>query len=165
MGVIERGAVEEFIRSETDLLNQERYEEWLDLLTDDFDYRMPTPVLRDDPAQERYSSKSLLAWESTHSLKLRFQRIFTDFAWADRPPAFHRRHLTAIRVAATDSETEWEVSCDEPVFRSRAPEGTHIVSALRKYKVRVTGESLKLAQRNVFIDIDRPGLGQIALLF
>lgn len=75
-------AVVAFIRHETHLLNSERYDEWLGLLTDDFEYRMPMPVLRDDPTQPRYSDVSLLAWESVRSLTLRFERILTDFAWA-----------------------------------------------------------------------------------
>lgn len=153
-----------FVRHETHLLNEERYEEWLALLTEDFDYRLPNPLLRDDPRASRYSERSLLSWESVHSLRLRFERISSDYAWADRPPAFHRRHLTSVRVRPLGAD-EWEVSADELVARSRAPEGPMMVSALRTDVLRRGGDQLKLARRTVHVDADRPDLAQIALLF
>jgi 3-phenylpropionate/cinnamic acid dioxygenase small subunit len=158
-------SVREFIEHETHLLNSERYDEWLALLTPDFQYRMPMPVLRDDPALPRHSERSLLAWESVASLTLRFERILTEFAWADRPPAFHRRHLTAIRVRAGDVAGTHAVACDELVYRSRAPEGSSITSALREDLVRIGDSGPRLAGRNVLIDVDRPDLAQIALLY
>ncbi|MBB3045362.1 aromatic-ring-hydroxylating dioxygenase subunit beta [Nocardioides soli] len=158
-------AVVAFIRHETHLLNSERYDEWLGLLTDDFEYRMPMPVLRDDPTQPRYSDVSLLAWESVRSLTLRFERILTDFAWADRPPAFHRRHLTAVRVAPTEDPQRVAVSSDEIVFRSRVPEGSTMTSALREDVVDLSGSAPRLARRTVLLDQDRPDLAQIALLY
>jgi len=157
--------VREFLQHETYLLNSERYDEWLALLTPDFEYRMPTPVLRDDPALPRHSELSLLSWESVASLTLRFERILTDFAWADRPPAFHRRHLTAMRVSATDSPGTFAVESDELVYRSRTPEGACITSALRLDLVRVDDDGPRLARRTVLIDVDRPDLAQIALLY
>jgi 3-phenylpropionate/cinnamic acid dioxygenase small subunit len=157
--------VESFIRHETHLLNEERYEEWLGLLSDDFDYRLPTPQVRDDPRIRPYSDSSVLAWESVHSLRLRFERIQTDYAWADRPPAFHRRHLTAVRVTPGVRPGEWTVQCDEIVARSRVPEGTHMVSAVREDVVREEGGRLTLARRTVYVHLNRPSLAQIALLF
>ncbi|MFE2089165.1 aromatic-ring-hydroxylating dioxygenase subunit beta [Streptomyces sp. NPDC059460] len=156
-----------FLQHEAAALNDERYEDWLAMITEDFDYRMPTPVLRDDPTQPRHSDRSLLAWESIHSLRLRFQRIQTDFAWADRPPGFHRRHVTAVRLGER-SETgpgDWIVHSDVLVFRSRAPEGTTITSATRRDVLRLEGDGLKLARRTTYVDLDRVDLAQIALLF
>lgn len=161
----DEAAIVAFIRHETHLLNAERYDEWLGLLADDFEYRMPMPVLRDDPTLPRHSDRSLLAWESVRSLTLRFERILTDFAWADRPPAFHRRHLTAIRVQATDEPDQVTVSSDEIVFRSRVPEGSTMTSALREDVVDLSGPSPRLCRRTVLIDHDRPDLAQIALLY
>jgi 3-phenylpropionate/cinnamic acid dioxygenase small subunit len=163
--VIETDDVMSFVQHETHLLNEARYEEWLGLLSDDFDYRMPQPQVRDDPRVRPYSDRSLLAWESVHSLRLRFERIQSDYAWADRPPSFHRRHLTAVRVAPGGAEHEWSVHADELVARSRVPEGTHIVSALREDVVRLQEGQLRLARRTVYVDLNRPELAQISLLF
>jgi 3-phenylpropionate/cinnamic acid dioxygenase small subunit len=163
--LVDDRAVVDFLYHETHLLNEERYAEWLELLSDRFDYRMPNPQLHDDPRIRPYSARSLLAWESVHSLRLRFERIASEYAWADRPPAFHRRHLTAVRVRPGAGEHEWEVSCDELVARSRTPEGSQVVSALREDLVCLEDGQLRLARRTVYLDLDRPDLAQIALLF
>lgn len=165
MAIVDRDAVVSFTYHETHLLNEERYDEWLRLLADDFEYRMPTPQVKDDPRIRPYNDDALLAWESIHSLRLRFQRIESDYAWADRPPAFHRRHLTAVRVTPGDSDSEWKVSADEIVARSRVPEGTHFISALREDSVRVEDGELRLARRTIYVDDNRPNLAQIALIF
>jgi 3-phenylpropionate/cinnamic acid dioxygenase small subunit len=165
VGTFEPDDIVSFARHETQLLNEARYEEWLALLSDDFDYRMPQPQVRDDPRVRPYSDRSLLAWESVHSLRLRFERIQSDYAWADRPPSFHRRHLTAVRVAPGHSEFEWTVRADELVARSRVPEGSHVVSALREDVVRVEDGRPRLARRTVYVDLNRPELAQISLLF
>jgi 3-phenylpropionate/cinnamic acid dioxygenase small subunit len=163
--VIDERTVTDFVRHETHLLNEEKYAEWLELLSGTFDYRLPNPELHDDPRIHPYSKKSLLAWESVHSLRLRFDRISSEYAWADRPRALHRRHLTAIRVRPGDQPDEWHVSCDELVARSRTPEGPQIVSALREDVVRLEDGWLRLAKRTVYIDVDRPDLAQITVLF
>lgn len=156
--------IADFVRHETHLLNADRLGEWIELLDEDFEYRMPNPQLRDDPRAYRYSRTSLLAWESVHSLRLRFDRLASEFAWADRPPAFQRRHLTAIRVEAQDDGT-WRVESDELVARSRTPEPPQLVSALREDIVREVGGQFRLARRTAYLDVDRPDLAQIALLF
>lgn len=165
MAVIQTDDVLSFVQHETHLLNEARYEEWLGLLSDDFDYRMPQPQVRDDPRVRPYSDRSLLAWESVHSLRLRFERIQSDYAWADRPPSFHRRHLTAVRIAPGSAEHEWSVHADELVARSRVPEGSHVVSALREDVIRLREGQLRLARRTVYVDLNRPELAQISLLF
>ncbi|MDQ6525194.1 aromatic-ring-hydroxylating dioxygenase subunit beta [Nocardioides sp. LHD-245] len=157
-------AVVDFAYRETHLLNADRFAEWITLLTDDFEYRVPHPELRDDPRSSPYSATSLLSWESVHSLRVRFDRLASEFAWADRPPAFHRRHLTAVRVERRD-DASWSVACDELVARSRTPEPPQLVSALREDLVRLVDGELRLARRTVFLDVDRPDLAQIALLF
>jgi len=167
VATIDEAAIVRFVYDEVAILNDERYGEWLGLISEDFDYRMPAPVLRDDPRLPRYHERSLLSWESTASLRLRFQRVDTDWAWADRPPAFHRRHVTAVRVrpATTGSTDEWEVESDVLVFRSRAPEDPTITSAKRVDTLRDVGGRLCLARRTVYIDLDRPKLSQISVLF
>lgn len=165
MAIVEPNDIVSFAHHETHLLNEARYGEWLALLSDDFDYRMPQPQVRDDPRIRPYSDRSLLAWESVHSLRLRFERIQSDYAWADRPPSFHRRHLTAVRVSPGAADQEWTVQADELVARSRVPEGSHVVSALREDVVRAEDGQLRLARRTVYVDLNRPELAQISLLF
>lgn len=156
-----------FIHEETAALNDERYKDWLSFLTEDYEYTMPMPVLRDNPLQPRYSETALLGWESIHSLRLRFERLESDFAWADHPAAFVRRHVTSVRIADRHLARRDEVAVNSDViaFRARAPEGAQVISAARHDVVRISGEDFRLARRTVFIDTYQPDLAQISLLF
>lgn len=158
-----------FMLDEATALNEERYDDWLALLTDDFDYRMPAPCLRDDPTRPRYDQDALLAWESAGSLRLRFQRLSSEFAWADRPPALHRRHVTSVRVVGTTSDEVGRqghvVRSDVLVARSRRPDGTTIVSAGREDVIRVEADRLRLARRRVYLDLDMPSVSHISTIF
>lgn len=159
-----------FLLDEATALNEERYDDWLSLVTEDFDYRMPAPCLRDDPTRSRYDEEALLAWESASSLRLRFRRLSSEFAWADRPPALHRRHVTSVRVLGTISDEDPDgrarvVRSDVLVARSRRPDGTTIVSAGREDVIRVEEDGLRLARRRVYLDLDMPTVSQISILF
>jgi 3-phenylpropionate/cinnamic acid dioxygenase small subunit len=167
-GTVEARVVR-FLVDEAAALNDERYDDWLGLLTDDFDYRMPAPCLHDDPASPRYDEDALLAWESASSLRLRFRRISSEFAWADRPPAMHRRHLTAVRLSGTTTDAEGRrehvVRSDVLVARSRRPDGTYLVSAGRDDVLREDGGGLRLARRRVYLDVEMPNVSQISIIF
>lgn len=157
-----------FLLEEATALNEERYDDWLDLITDDFDYRMPAPCLRDDPTSPRYDEDALLAWESANSLRLRFRRISSEFAWADRPPAKHRRHVTSVRLVGPPDDARAGgqlVRSDVLVARSRRPDGTYIVSAGRDDLVREEAGRLRLARRRVYLDVEIPNVSQISIIF
>lgn len=167
MNAVDEAAVVRFMHDEAAALNDERYKEWLEFLTDDYDYKMPMPVLKDTPNQPRYSDTALLAWESIHSLRLRIQRLETDFAWADHPAAFVRRHVTSVRVLGEELRLSDDIAVTSNViaFRARAPEGANVISASRHDVVRLVDGGLRLARRTVFIDTYQPDLAQISLLF
>jgi 3-phenylpropionate/cinnamic acid dioxygenase small subunit len=161
-------SVVRFLLHEASLLNDRRYDEWLDLITDDFEYRMPSPCVQDDPTQPQYDEQALLSWESTASLRLRFERLASDFAWADRPPPKERRHVTSARlVAETDGPPARElvVASDVLVARSRRPDGTYLTSAGRRDVLRLVDGELRLADRRVYIDLERPSVSQISVLY
>lgn len=162
------GSVTRFLLHEAALLNEQRWDEWLELVTEDFEYRMPSPCVRDDPTQPQYDEDALLSWESTASLRLRFERISSDFAWADRPPPKERRHVTSARILAEEDGLrgrELVVASDVLVARSRRPDGAHLVSAGRRDRIRVVDGSLRLAARRVYIDLERPSVTQISMLY
>lgn len=164
----EEGAVIRFLLHEATLLNEQRWDDWLALITDDFEYRMPSPCVRDDPTQPQYDEEALLSWESAASLRLRFERIASDFAWADRPPPKERRHVTSARVVAEEEDVrgrELVVASDVLVARSRRPDGVHLVSAGRRDRVRFVDGSWRLAARRVYIDLERPSVAQISMLY
>ena len=160
----------DFIQLETHALNDERYGDWLAMLTEDFEYIMPAPSSPEDPDLPRYSDDARLAWESYSSLHIRLEkRLASDFAWSDRPPAFHHRHVTSIRPwSATDRDigtNETIVRSSLICVRSRVSEGTHWTSATREDLLREVDGALKLAERRVYIHEVEPFLSAISMIF
>lgn len=158
---------EQFLRAEAHLLNQGDFTHWLALLDDDFDYRILNSVARDDPFRTRYNENNVLAWESIHSLKIRFDRMLSEFAWADRPIGFQRRHVTAVRVLGGDGSADADlvVESDVLVARSRRPDVPSMVSAVRTDILRPRGDGYQLVKRVVCLDLDQVGAAHLALIY
>lgn len=161
-----RDAVTEFLYEESAALDEERYEDWLAGLTDDFEYFVPQPLVREDPKLPRYSDSTRLAWESRGSLDTRFERLSSEYAWADRPSPFIRHFVSNVRVQEGASPEEWRVQSNLLVVRSRLPEPTTYVSAGRQDVIRGSPrEGFMLARRVVFLDVEIPTAAQLAILY
>src|ERR1700716_1892655 len=84
-----KAEVEEFLYNEADLLDERRYEEWLDLLTDDVRYWMPMARNFKFGEAEREWTRELqdLAWfdEGKTTLTQRVQQLMTGIHWAEEP--------------------------------------------------------------------------------
>lgn len=159
-------AVTQFLFEESAALDEQRYDDWFSLLDDDFDYQAPVPMAREDPELPRYSETSVLAWESRGSLDYRFRRYQSEFAWADRPPAFVRHFVSNVRVSFGEAPGEWVVKSNLLVVRSRMPEPVSIVSAGRVDLLRGSPDGgFKLARRIVYLDAEQPTASQLAVLY
>ena len=62
-------AIADFHALETDLLNNRQLAEWLDLVTDDFTYIVPTPETPDTPAKKPWSERARIVDEDKWSLE------------------------------------------------------------------------------------------------
>lgn len=157
--------IEQFLFTEADLLDTHRQAEWLDLLHDDFSYRMPVPVARDEPAQGQYDAVLEFANESKSFLSMRFQRLDSDFAWAERPAAFVRHFVSNLRVEELDPGRAWRARTNVMVLRSRLPEGPVAATAGRVDRIERHDGRLLLRERVVHIDTERPNDSQLSSIF
>ena len=105
--------VEQFLFREARLLDARRFHEWLDLLTDDVRYWMPTRANR-YPANSkaisildgsRYEEGDLsredelaILDEDKDSLTRRVNRLDSGMAWAEDPPSRTRHFVSNIEV-------------------------------------------------------------------
>lgn len=156
-----------FLIEEAAALDERRYGDWLELLTDDFVYEMPVPLSREDPALPQYASGLYLAHESKSFLSMRFNRIGSDYAWAERPAAFVRHFISNLRILH-DTELDvgrWLVATNVLVVRSRLPEAAVLCSAGRHDLIVATGDGLRLAHRTVFLDAELPSDSQISVIY
>lgn len=97
--------VEKFLYQEAELLDNFKLIDWLDLLSPDIDYRIPTRTTRlGEDTEQEFSSDTFFMVETYESLKVRMER-FGLGGWSEFPPSRTRRHVTNIRVTRIDGET------------------------------------------------------------
>lgn len=157
--------IEQFLVDEADLLDTHRQAEWLDLLHDDFTYRMPVPVAREEPTQGQYDAVLEFANESKSFLSMRFQRVGSDFAWAERPAAFVRHFVSNVRIEELAADRAWRVRTNVMVMRSRLPEPPSLATAERVDRIERHDGRLLLRERLVHLDTEHPTDSQLGSIF
>jgi 3-phenylpropionate/cinnamic acid dioxygenase small subunit len=159
--------VEQFLYREARLLDERRFRDWLDLLTDDIRYwmvlqsnRYPRgskalsvldPARFADPDANQDNELAVLD-ENKTSLSGRVARFDTGMAWAEDPPSRTRHMVNNVEVEEADGEGELRVYSNVVVYRSRGEtEQDFFVGARRDLLRRVDG-TLKIASRRIVLD-------------
>ena len=159
--------VEQFLYREARLLDERRFHEWLDLLTDDIRYRMATRSNRYprsskaiailDPA--RYVEEDVegedefaILDEDKASLKGRVARLDTGMAWAEDPPSRTRHFIANIEVAAGGVEGEIDVRCNFIVYKNRSETEQDFYVGARHDRLRRVDGAWRIASRRLVLD-------------
>ncbi len=149
-----RHVVEEFLFLEADVLDSRRYEDWLELLTEDIHYWMP--VRRTTTAREagrEFTKPGGVAFfdDDFATLKMRVDRMLLGAAWAEDPPSRTRRLITNVRIM-DGTEDEVTVSSNFQLYRTRlASEEDSWIGRREDVLRRVDGE-FRLARRHIFLE-------------
>lgn len=143
-----------FLNDEAGLLDEQRYEEWLALLTDDVVYQMPVRYTALDDAASEGRLGSMDHFDEDHySLRKRVERLAGRHAWTENPPSRTRRFVSNVRGYRQESTGELRAVSYLLLFRSRLdgrpPEW---VSAGRTDLLRSTAAGLRLARRHIVVD-------------
>lgn len=95
-------AVTMFYAYEAELLDRWHIDEWLELVDPEFVYRVPTPLLTDEPFQLGYDTRSLVLDEDRTSIAENWAARMDDannpVSWADSPPVRLLRAVSCVRV-------------------------------------------------------------------
>lgn len=147
-----RGEAEDFLFLEASLLDAGNATEWLTLLSDDIDYRIPIRITRDTtPGPPQFSDNSFHMQEDRASLTARVKRLESRSAWSEIPPTRTRRFVANVRVLSA-SAPRYEVESNILLLRALADSPTDVLSGQRKDTVIREGGSLKLQKRLVLLD-------------
>lgn len=157
-------ATEQFLYHEADLLDQRKYREWLDLLTPDVQYVVPTRYNRISAASnEQWDPNDEidtlpLVEEDHQSLTLRIERFFLGSAWSEIPPSRTRHLITNVRVEAQgpDNTESFLVRSNFLAYRSRLSgrrgENEDFLVGSRRDVIRRVGDDFRLASRIAVLD-------------
>jgi 3-phenylpropionate/cinnamic acid dioxygenase small subunit len=135
---------------EADLLDERRFEEWLELLTDDIRYVVP--VQQDVKDGEDWRADDV-AWfdEGKETLTQRVQQLRTGVHWAEEPPSRVSHMMSNVRVVST-SGYEAVVRSRFLVYRSRLADEVDLFVGRREDVLRNVDGRWKIARRTVLLD-------------
>lgn len=152
--------IEDFFYMEYDLLDHWKYQEWLDLLTDDVRYWMPLARNYKFGEQRREYTKELqeLAWfdEGKTILTLRVKQLMTGIHWAEEPFSRISHFVTNVRITklipSLADPVEVTTSSRFFVYRNRLQSDVEMMAGKREDTLRKVDGRWKIARRNLYLD-------------
>jgi 3-phenylpropionate/cinnamic acid dioxygenase small subunit len=141
-----------FLYKEAEYLDDGRLEDWLELTSNDIEYRMPVRVtkVRGDSG---VSKSSYFLTEDKSALRTRVLRSKHQSAWAEEIPSRFRRYVSNIRVEL-EEEGQVRVKSNLLLFRAWGePQQTTMLSAERRDVLKRSPDGkFKLEKREVILD-------------
>ena len=137
---------------EAALLDDGRFDDWLQFLTEDIVYQVPVRTTRErgrsDVSDEMYHFD-----ENYPSLSKRVERLNTRFAWAEDPPSRTRHVVSNIQVFPAERPDEVAVRCSLLVYRNRGGDAAYdLLAGERHDRLRLVDGAWRLAHRRVILD-------------
>ena len=147
--------VQQFLFHEAWLLDEHKFDEWLELFTDDTFYWMPGRInqMTTDMADSISKYGELALFEETkQTLQMRVARLHTGMAWAEQPPSRTRHLVTNVLVEAGAKPDEYKVQLCFLIYRTQLEHELDIWVGKRDDILRKVGNSFKIASRTIILD-------------
>lgn len=142
----------EFLDRESELIDARRYRPWLDLVSEDFSYRMPVPVTPDNPEAPHFDPESLIIDETRETLTehwfRRFEPDLWEIAWGEVPPVRLRHFISNVRVRVIEAG-RYDVRSNALVTATRQSDQSNILAVERFDVIEGEGDELRLRSRFV----------------
>lgn len=158
----------QFLAREARLLDQNRLWEWFEMLAEDFTSAVPIRITlkRSETEQDPHAEFKTGVFHSEDtkgSTRIRIERLFSGYAWAEDPPSRTVRCVGSVEVIGRLPGGEYEVSNSLLLYRERGLEPDHqFISANRSDILRRTESDFEIVDRKVWLAhtiVDTPNLG------
>lgn len=144
---------QQWLYREAKLLDDIDFDGWFALLHPDVQYIMPVRVNKEGMERPDYSEDMFAFCDDHHLLKLRVERLKTDYAWAEIPPSRTRRSVNNVRVVEYVANEKAVVMSYLLLYRSRSTDIHHdLVSGERTDEFIYVDGEWKLSKRFFLID-------------
>jgi 3-phenylpropionate/cinnamic acid dioxygenase small subunit len=144
--------VEQFLFREARILDEGRYDDWLQLLTKDIHYWAPVRETSDSRENDiRGRDEMALFDDDLAFLKARVQRLHSGFAHAETPASRTRRMLSNIEIVRVD-KTKATVFCNFIIYQTRLERMDAVYVGGREDILKRAGKSWRLEQRKILLD-------------
>ena len=151
--------IEELLYREAELLDERRFEDWLDLFNEDARYWMP--MRRNVPAEEperEFTREGVdVNWfdEGKDTLTRRVKQIRTGVHWAEQPPSRICHMVSNVQLLdASDGPSPDEVAVKSRflIYRNRVETETDILVGKREDLLRRVDGAWRIARRKIILD-------------
>lgn len=157
---VTRTSVEDFLYREAALLDAWELDAWLELLTDDATYYVPST---DAPDSNHRDALFLIA-DDAMRIKARVKRLNDSQAHAERPRSRTRRMITNVRITGRDGDIVL-VEANFTVYRFRRNAPLRQYVGCYKYRLVVGDDGFLISERRVVLDHTELGsLGAVSFI-
>ena len=145
-------SIEQFLYREVRLLSERRYEEWLELFTDDARYWMPARETVDGQPDAVAADGEMAFFDDDKTfLARRIERLRSSLAHAEQPPSRMRYFVSNVEVGERD-DSELDVRCNLMVYQSRLERTEVSYMGRREDRFRRVNGSWCIAIRKIILD-------------
>ena len=148
--------IEKFLYREAELLDDRRYNDWIELIAEDIHYHMPVRrnVKFGEQHRENSDSESEISWfdEGKRTLAGRVRQINTGLHWAEEPFSRVRHLITNIQVGELDGD-EVPVRSNFYCWTNRLRDEVNVFVGTRQDMLRRDPDTgWKIAKRLILLD-------------
>lgn len=155
-----RADIEDFFFAEAELLDERRFTEWLDLLTEDLVYFMPIQrnVKFGDEGRQETRFGVDVSWfdEDKWTVSKRVEQVMTGLHWAEEPASRVSHLVTNVRIkdVRPDMDHPEEVVATSRflIYQNRVERETAVFAGKREDVLRRVGDGWKIARRRITLD-------------
>ncbi|WP_083954770.1 MULTISPECIES: aromatic-ring-hydroxylating dioxygenase subunit beta [unclassified Rhodococcus (in: high G+C Gram-positive bacteria)] len=146
--------IEQFYYSEAALLDAHRYDEWVELFTEDARYFMPIRRTRNRREMGKEFTKpgeSAFFDDSKEVLRGRVAKLNSGTSWAEDPPSRTRHIVTNIRIGETEGD-ETRVYSNFLLYRTRLKSEEDQWIGSRVDTLRRVDGALLISGRSIYLE-------------
>jgi|BEDMetMinimDraft_2_1075160.scaffolds.fasta_scaffold00902_7 3-phenylpropionate/cinnamic acid dioxygenase small subunit len=144
--------VDMFLKKEAEILDSGDFESWLALLEDEVRIQVPVRLTREKGALSDTSGSMEYMLEDKETLRLRIERLKSEYAWAEDPPSRIKHVIVNLMVDANDGE-RIHARYVIIILRSRGESTeTDLLFGRRSDILKKTPNGLKLVNRVTVLD-------------
>ena len=152
--MLEQFEVEQFLYAEAALLDERKFDQWLELLTEDIHYWMPirrTTTVKEATFEFTRPGDMSFFDDDLDMLRKRVQKMAAGNAWSEDPPSRTRHFVSNVRVVESSSD-EITVAVNFHLYRTRLDSEEDSWIGRREDLLRRIDGALRLARRHVFLE-------------
>jgi len=142
--------VRDLINREADLLDRRRWDEWLDLFTEDCVYWVPSWQNEDELVEDPELSVNMIYIKGRPGLEARMMRIGSGQSYASEPLA-RTSHLVSTNIVDVDQGATVEASATWISLSCDARWGKQLRGGLYEYLLRRTEDGLRIAGKKIVL--------------